>query len=171
MGTMANFHRYFREIETLSFNTDEECKQNLSISKQTFSIIHLNVRSLDKHFGELEVLMEHHNYIFDIIVCTETWNLKSPELYSLTGYTTIYNSGNINQNDGTIVFVRSGFSCSHTVVMIGEVKAIKLCIQVKKQNILVTALYRPHTVDLDLFITELDVYLSECKGGGGRVYW
>lgn len=44
---------------------------------------------------------------FNIGVCTETWLLKAPNLFVLNGHDTIYNYGEVNQNDGTIVFIKS----------------------------------------------------------------
>ena len=51
--------------------TDKTLYRTTTGTNSDIHIFHLNIRSLRKHFNELEILVEHWNY--DICVLTETF--------------------------------------------------------------------------------------------------
>ena len=68
------------DLNVYSFNdhgifTLEELNELSSLVKPHLSALHLNARSLVKHFDELCNLLDSISDIeFDLIVCSETWN-------------------------------------------------------------------------------------------------
>lgn len=96
----------FFSLKTAEWENTAECHNKLSKNVNGLTILHLNIRSMDKHFEELIVLVNELKNIPDLIVCTETRNVNI-DLYSITGYNAYYNDGNINKNDGVITYVKS----------------------------------------------------------------
>lgn len=45
--------------------------------------LHLNIRSLDKHFEELQVMLRYLEDQFDVIVLAENWDFKYPGTYNV----------------------------------------------------------------------------------------
>lgn len=87
--------------------------ETISTNKK-MTIIHLNIRNIHKHFEELIVFLEIYQNKFDVIVCSETWNVAEAKFYQIDGYIILYN-GKVNQNDGIIVFICNSMLISHTV--------------------------------------------------------
>ena len=53
--------------------TIEELNELSTIVKPHLSALHLNIRSLSKHFDELCNLLDSTPFEFDLIACSETW--------------------------------------------------------------------------------------------------
>jgi hypothetical protein len=51
----------------------------------SFTLLNLNIRSFNKNFDELTVILSHYNHKFDIIVLTETWMDESCANVSMDG--------------------------------------------------------------------------------------
>ena len=66
------------DLNLHSFNdhgifTIEELNELSTIVKPHLSALHLNIRSLSKHFDELCNLLDSIPFEFDLIACSETW--------------------------------------------------------------------------------------------------
>ena len=60
---------------------------SLSVSNKCFSMLHVNIRSIPKHFAELENYLINAHHEFTIIALTETWfNDITIDRYDLQGY-------------------------------------------------------------------------------------
>lgn len=84
--------------------------------KTNLGIFHVNIRSIAKNLDELNVFLHQFERKFDIIVLTETFKLPDITLFALPGYSMLYNWGEINRNDGVIVYMRENvkFDCEIT---------------------------------------------------------
>lgn len=64
--------------------------------------------------------------------------------FKINGFFAIYNEGDINKNDGVIVYIKniykSCYSIEHTII--GEIKVLNIIIRKLGQKILINALYR-----------------------------
>ena len=76
------------------------------VNYKSLSIFHTNVNSVNAKFDELAVIIKMMKIKTDIFICTETWNIKSINLYKLDGYNLYYSEGNLNIADGVIVYVK-----------------------------------------------------------------
>ena len=67
-----------------------EFKCNFSNNIDTFSVLHLNARSLNRNFDSVKDLLLSLDYPFTVIGITESWlTTHSPPLFDLDGYQTI----------------------------------------------------------------------------------
>ena len=94
----------------------------------------------------------------DIYILTECWNSKVVHYPVITNFDTYYTKSNCNQNDGVVVFAKSGLKC--TVEEFKLVDASCLLVKVKSET-LVIAIYRsPSKSNANNFLSSLDDLLN-----------
>lgn len=128
-----------------------------------FTLFHTNIRSVAKNFEHLEVLLSQFKNNFDIVVLTETWQLPRTDLFNLSGYNKIYSEGQINQNDGVIVYIKKEHNYEVFIHEIFGIKCIRFIIQSNKETLGLTAIYKSPTIDIIPFTQELSNYLNQNK--------
>lgn len=127
----------------------------------SFKIFHSNIRSVQKHFSELEVVTHQFGCdFFDIIALTETWTVNSPEFFNLDGYTIVYNDGGINKCDGVLVYIKKSLNFNCRIETIANIKCIRVNINQGSKCCSMTAVYRPHSISVLDFIADLSRYLG-----------
>lgn len=152
------------EVQTLEAETIGHLKEifNNHSSVSSFRIFHSNIRSVQKNFSGLEAVVgQFEDYFFDLIVLTETWQIKNIDLFNLHNYTKFYSDGDVNQNDGVLVYVRSDLNFNFKIETIAEVRCIEINIKSGDKYTRVTSIYRPHTISVANFNTELSEYLGK----------
>lgn len=136
-------------------------------NKKHFSIFHLNIRSINKNFDESLLLLDQLKIDFDIIIFGETWRISDINFFNIDDYQVIYNEGDINQNDGVVVYVRRCHrDFKFEIKKIGDIKIINVILNTNGQRVLVTALYRPHATNPELFNENLRQFLTNQKEQG-----
>lgn len=127
-------------------------------------IIHFNIRSIQKNFNELLVCLDKINLEkIDIIVLSETFNLTNIELFSINGYEIYYNNSVFNKNDGTIVYVRKNLNPRVNYTQLNQTTPVRVEIIINELALGITAIYRPPSTNLGVFMEEMEKYLSELK--------
>lgn len=134
-----------------------------NLSKQSdFSVFHINVRSINKNFDELLILLESLKDKFDIIILTETWKIHCLDNYKIINYNMFYSEGNFNQNDGVLVFVRADIR----VEMVSKSKLhentfLILNLSVFDLTCQLIAVYRLPSTDVGIFLSDLRDILTQ----------
>ena len=82
----------FASIETL----------NKTLSNKNDLILRVNIRSMNKNFDNLKIIIQSILNKPSIIICTETFNQVNYKEYNLNDYDSYYNESRINGNDGVI---------------------------------------------------------------------
>ena len=72
---------------------------NVLLNSNNLSVFHTNIWSMNANFDELEITIKSMKIKPDIFICTETWNIKSVNLYKIEGYDLHYSEGTINIAD------------------------------------------------------------------------
>lgn len=162
---MNQFVRDYNVHQTDTFVTENihDCQTHLDLNKSEsdiFSIFHNNIRSISKNFDELQVYLSNFLYCFDCIVLSETWKIENINNFKLNDYEIYYNNGNINKNDGILVYIKK--SLHHTVnyINIHVVNVIKINITYDNKKIIITSVYRPPSTNVFEFIKAFKVYLT-----------
>lgn len=131
--------------------------------EHNLKIIHMNIRSISKHFDELMVFLGQFRERFDIIVLTETFVVGDVNLYTMHNYNMIYNHGLVNRNDGVIVYVSKTLSYNYSIIDFTDIKLIRLEFSYGVKKFCLSALYRLHHTCVDVFSEELNHYLGSIK--------
>ncbi|KAJ8945847.1 hypothetical protein NQ318_009588 [Aromia moschata] len=124
-----------------AYEANEVLKVNNKVCN--FKIIHNNIRSLPKNIDEFNVFLHQFDSNFECIVLTETFKIPDLSLFNIAGYTTIYNEGNVNKNDGIVIYIKSDIQFSHEILQVGSIKIINLKVTYLGNKIRILAIYRP----------------------------
>ena len=129
-------------------------------------ILNVNIRGLNASFNKLLVFIKSLVIKPCIIVCSETINLAHPEIFNITGYKMYYNNGNINQNDGLVVYISEYITETTEIIDINNLKIIntKIAIENNKEiNKVLSALYRSDDIKKTEFIINLKKLIEHNK--------
>lgn len=127
-------------------------------------ILHVNVRSLNANYHNLETLINRLDSKPDVIVCTETWKLDYYKYYQLDNYTVHYNHGDVNKADGVVIYVKTTLSYSSTIENIGPCKILSIILRINQaMSLKITGIYRCHDINVDNFNVQLKEYLNSNK--------
>lgn len=156
--------------DILSFNKFAESSEGC-INKNRVFMLHLNVRSYNKHIDELIVILDSIKVKFDVVILTETWMSASSMIVELDGYDVFFNQISRNQNDGVVAYVNKSFSCVSVDVSLYGATGIKLDFACGGERVCLLAVYRSPRGgnDLELFISDLQSYCD--SRAGGRTHW
>ena len=137
-----------------------------NFSKDTFSMLHLNIRSISKHFDELQILLNNQNkHSFSVIGLSETWlssNMNLP--FAIHGYDFIVNNRVKKSGGGVALYLSHCFK--YTVLdelnlMNVFIESLFVEITVPHcKNIIVGIIYRPPNSNSNDFLTCLSTLLS-----------
>ena len=137
-----------------AFNNERNHNSNL--------ILHLNIRSLNANFESLLILIKSLKIEPYIIVCTEVWKLTQYQYYKIKDYNIYYNFGDINQNDGVVVYIREDVTHTTETTTFGKLKIINSCIKLSnKKTLEISSMYRSHDFGCAEFIRNLNEYLEK----------
>ena len=133
---------YFKDSQ---YFTPEESSLNLnSFGKSSFSMLHLNIKSLQKNFDSLLNLLMTLKFEFKVTCITETWCLDhsmNHNLFELPQHKSIHQVSRASKGGGIVVFLHESltFNIRHDLsVNNADIEA--LCIEIinKKSTFLLT---------------------------------
>ena len=135
-------------------------------SKDTFSTLHLNIRSISKHFDELQILLNNQNkHSFSVIGLSETWLSSNTNLpFAIHGYDFIVNNRVKKSGGGVALYLSHYFK--YTVLdelnfMNDFIESLFVEITIPHcKNIIVGIIYRPPNSNSNDFLTCLTSLLS-----------
>nr|CAI5831865.1 unnamed protein product [Callosobruchus analis] len=105
------------EVDTKVYDTFQDYIQNKAGKNiNGLGIIHFNIRSLQKHFNELLVYVDVMKNNLDIIVLSETGEVKDKSNFSIPDYNMYYNESHLNKCDGVVVYVKHSISVIESLV-------------------------------------------------------
>lgn len=151
-------------VETYVVNNEIEYNNLVDSLGSNIKILQQNIRSMVKNFDEFLVSLELLKYSFDVIILTETFQIYDLELYKINGFDLLYNRGNINKNDGVLIYIKNNIKYSHKIIDIGEISSMKLNIFLENGGkIILTAIYRSPSTSPYKFNTHLLEYLRNLE--------
>lgn len=91
--------------------TIEELNELSSVVKPQLSALHLNNRSLSKHFDELCNLLDSIPFEIDMIACSGTWIMPQVDLDSLkiADYNTTIDNRPFSTGGGVALYLKTNF--------------------------------------------------------------
>ena len=121
------------------------------------SFIHLNARSLNSNFREIDDYLSSLNYQFDIIAISETW-VSEPEhnKFNINGYDVYHTNRKNKRGGGVALYVKQELACkflsckSLVVDDLFECCTLEILIS-GHRNIIVSCIYRCPGSNTDIF--------------------
>ena len=85
----------------------------IDFSKNSFSVLHLNIRSINKNFEAFTEFYSKLNHIFSVICFSETWaseeNINKNSTFELKNYNVIHQVRNSRKAGGLCIFIHEKF--------------------------------------------------------------
>lgn len=85
--------------------------------------------------------------------------MQDLKLYNKSGYKLVYNEGNVNKNDGIVVYIWDYIQHEFCIRMISNIRAIELDLKIGNITVKITSIYRSPTESPDEFNIGLEKYL------------
>ena len=153
-----------------------DCKELNSANSSlnfNFSVFHLNISSLSRHFDELKTLLSLLDFNFSVIGITESRFLKhSPPIFdfNIDGYS-VEQTPTESSAGGALLYVSNRFSyiprsdLSQTMYMPGQLESVFVEISFsRKSNLLIGCVYRHPGMSVDLFNSDFLSPLLQTTG-------
>ena len=165
----GNFFNAF-DFKDSQYFTPEESSRNLNnFDKSSFSMLHLNIRSLQKNFDSLLNLLMTLKFEFKVICITETWcsdNSMNHNLFELPQYKRIHQVRRANKGGGIAVVLHESITFNIRSVTNANIEG--LCVQFinkKSKNVLINTQYRLPAGNFNEFEAYLNTFLDKYKTG------
>lgn len=151
--TVAINCRRFESIEeSKSFFTDLD----------SFKVMTLNIRSLNRNFDAFEVALKRIDTPFEVIILTECWLNEYSTINRLPGYNVYHTSKCINKSGGIAVYVRESLDALVSEPSFDDANCLSVTIS---DRLKIFGVYRsPSFHNKDKFLVSLDRALNESKG-------
>ena len=153
-----------------SFNKIDESEK---CKTKTFTVLGLNIRSLDYHINELRVLLEIMDKKPEVLALTETWMTDDHSLVDLdiVGYQPIEFKARPNakrRSGGVVFYVKDGLSFP-VVSFKTDIECLIIKITSDNKTLYnICSIYRPETIKINNFIGYLETLLYFLKGLPGE---
>ena len=136
----------------------DNCSQLLGSHKEGIKILHFNIRSINKNFTNVLVLLSALQARCDVIIFSECWLSKTMSIPQLHGFSAYSTKNTINQNDGLVMYIRSDLK--HNVMEPQFMEANCLVCKLNS-DIVIVAIYRPPSFRYtDNFLNSLNTALA-----------
>lgn len=144
-----------------SFDSVETCKCYLNSSKLNFTILSLNIRSIQRNFDNFLVTLKRLDSAVDIIVLTECWLSDGLILNSLPGYNVIRSSSPSNKSGGVVIYIKS---CHRTELLKPMIVNADNVVCTINDSVTVLGIYRSPSISNTIpFLESLDYTLTNLK--------
>lgn len=150
---------------------NDKIKQN-NISDNSFSMLHVNIRSAPKNLGSLENYLENLDHKFTIIGISESWLKEyNHERNVLDGYNAVHKYRPLRPGGGVSIYTHDSveyFSRDDLCYQNDVIETVFIEIDKdqigKDRNVIVGVIYRPPNSDIDLFNKYMSTLLSKMEG-------
>ena len=146
------------------------------LNKKTFSLMHLNIRSVPKHFDDFLVYLKTIKLVPSVIGLSETWlTEQNSDLYSIDDYNFVSKNRTNKRGGGVGLFVRSSLDHTmmkdHSVFIEGVMETVFVKIKLTTtKSLIVGNVYRPPNSDYSMFSATLESLLEEILRDNKYVY-
>ena len=156
-------------IDSKYYNIDETRIFLKTLSKSRFSILSLNIRSLNKNIENLKSMLSELGHEFKIICLTESW-CKDEDTkvskFEIDGYKSIHQPRINGLGGGICVFVHKSLNVKQRKDLnVNCTDCESLSVEIindKIKNSIVTTMYRPPESNLKQFKKLFKTHISKC---------
>ncbi|XP_065665545.1 uncharacterized protein LOC136086971 [Hydra vulgaris] len=175
LSDVDDSNNFNQKIES-QYYTVIESSQYLQKNKNSFSILNINIRSLNKNFENLRFLLDELKHDFKIICLTETWCKRGETnaQFELINYSSVHQPRGFGVGGGVCIFVHNSISYNlRHDLCVNEKDCESLCIEIinkTTKKIIVNATYRPPSSSLKKFKTHLKPFLTNVNKTRSHAY-
>ena len=174
--TTNEFNDKIKQImgTTNNTNSDGATDSTNNYNNNTFSLLHVNARSLNKNYDDLSTFLTTlKNFRFSVIGVTETWlHSNSPPIFSLDNYNMIRADLAAGRGGGVAIYLNNQltFRKRPDLHFEGTKDIFIEIINDSDKNIIVGVIYRPPNNHIDTFLDKLDDFLNKVSQENKQIY-
>jgi hypothetical protein len=149
-----------------NYMVEDELNTKLDDNNNSFSLLHLNARSLLGNLDKLKILLSNIKKPFSVIGITETWlNDQTHDLVDISGYKFVSNHRTTKPGGGVGLYLQNSLEyklcskCNYTNPDLIESIFVEICIPNGK-NIIVGTVYRPPNQNVAAFLEKFNEIIS-----------
>lgn len=152
---VVNYKRY-ENIETW--------RRYINDKQHEIDIVHLNIRSLRKNFGELLVLINNCLGKLDVIILSEI-NIKRDELsfYAINGYNLYANTRENKRGGGVLMYIKENINCEVETADTTASEVLHGKLQINGKLLHLIAVYRPPNSNKLRFLKETNILIKNIQ--------
>ena len=152
-----------------------QCTDRRNVNTNThFSLLHVNARSLNKNFDDLELLHSSiNNFAFSVICISETWlHSTSPPMFHIPNYNFIRADRAIGKGGGVGIYINNLLKFKHRpdIHIQGAEHLFIEIINDKNKNIILGTIYKPPNNCNEIFLESLDEELHRISLENKNIY-
>ncbi|CAN7999157.1 unnamed protein product, partial [Ixodes pacificus] len=127
----------------------------------SFSVLHVNIRSIRKHWNEFEIISRDISSLVDVFVLTEiSISSVATDQFSLPGYIGKFYTRCSGHGGGIAVFVNEKWSITNISLYFNHAECVALSLGNAATSVCFLAVYRPPSTNVGSFLEELETYIS-----------
>ena len=165
------------QIDSVFYAVEEATTSLKKINDKTFSVLHLNVRSLNKNFKSLKELLTSIKFGFKVICLTKTWCTDDPRnetLFNLENYTSINQVRKHGRGGGICIFIHDSLTFklrSDLGTNSNDIESLAIeIINKNSKNAVINAQYRQPDRDFKQYKTYLENFFNKMKNSNKAIY-
>ena len=163
------FNDKLDDLDSPFYSQDQLTQFSDRLTNESFSIFHLNIRSLNKNIDNLRNLLSLLKGHFKVIVLTETWcgdTASKNSLFQIPNYNVIHETRKDDrQGGGVCIFIRKdlNFNLRNDLDKFdNDIETLTIeIINEKAKNIVVSGIYRPPRGNINNFKDHLKIIMSK----------
>lgn len=137
------------------------------ITNNSLTLIHVNIRSLRKHWDEFQISVCCLKPSVDIFVITEiTVTSLQCNQFVLDGYKEFFCTRDNSRGGGIAVYIQNKWLPSSYSVSFQHAESIGIKLLHSDFSLFLLAVYRPPSENVSLFLAELEVVLGQLRSEG-----
>ena len=141
------------------------------ISNQSFSVLHMNIRSMQKNLGSLENYLETLDHKFTAIGISESWLKEyNVDRHVLDGYKAVHKYRPLRSGGGVSIFIQDSLEYFTREDLCHQNNSIEsVFIEIDKnqlgkdKNVIIGVVYRPPNSDINMFNGHMSELLTKIK--------
>lgn len=159
-----NAHADFEKLRiSCSYYLPKNVSQARITKHASFSIMHLNIRSVLNKLDKLETLILQTNIDWQVVSLSETW--LTPYLESsfhMAGFKAFFCSRSDKRGGGSCIFVKEELHASRlNTPCFTTAEVVAACVEsTLNKSVIIIQVYKPPNTDNKLFITELEILMD-----------
>ena len=153
--------------------TPQEFNNSFNNNLENLSLLHANLRSINRNFEHFNDLLDSLKFSFSVIGISETWlHNNSPDMFNLPNYKLIRADRKGRRGGGVAFYinqnikfnVRSDITFSNAETLFIEID------NGNSKNVIIGLVYRPPDSNFELFYEELDLHLHKICGENKLIF-
>ena len=171
------FNDKLQQIDSPYFSVENFIAISEQLNKDDFSILHLNIRSLNANIDNFREFLGSLNGNFSVIVLTESWcdeTANENSLLSLDNYYSVHQTRDNKKGGGICIYIHKQleFKLRNDIdIFNNEIETCSVeIINSKSRNFVVTGVYRPPKGDIKVFKNYCKDFLKKKSGSSKTVF-